>query len=227
LTTSIVAAALVGLIVDDNPAAAHDDGNDNPGRVLSENGPAGDGFEPVVIADLHDNPVQSAFAPSQDLVQRIGEVESSVRAVDEPDFLAGFHDAPLSQMSELLADSTGPQTPNMASPAFAFGGDSVMHSMLDMAAFAPSIAGNDNLAIPTPVEDALRDAMPDMMIDQLIDSFTGDVGQPANDSYNGSIDGNDLLAGVLDQIVDAFHVSTATNADFFGSHQYDLATSTN
>jgi hypothetical protein len=174
----------------------------------------------VVIAGLHDNLVQSAFAPSHDFVQHIGEVDSSVRAVEEPDFVAGIHDASLSQMSELLADSVDPHTPNMAASTFGFGGDGIMHSMLDIGAFAPSVAGNDNPAMPMPVEDAVRNAMPDMMID----SFTGEVGEPANDSNGGGIDSNHLLAGVLDQNIDAFHSSTITNTDFFGSHQYDLAT---
>jgi large repetitive protein len=148
LTTSIVAAALIGLVVGENPVAAHDNGNDMPGRVLSENTPVADSFEPVIITDPQDNLVQSAFTPSHDFVRSIGEVESSTRSIEDPDFFADIHDAPLSQMSELLADSTEPQTPNMASTAFAVGGDSVMHSMLDMAAFRPSIAGNDNPTIP-------------------------------------------------------------------------------
>ena len=96
-----------------------------------------------------------------------------------------------------------------------------MHSMLDIAAFTPSVDGGDKAALALPVEDAVRQAMPDLMVDRLIDAFTDDVGKPANDASGGD---QDVLAGILNQGIDAFHISLMTNNDISGSHQYDMAT---
>ena len=220
LTTSIVAAALVGLVVEENPAAAYDNGNNTPDRVVSENAPAADSFKTVAIADLQDNLVQSASTPSHDFVQSFGEVESSARAVDDSDFFADIHDAPLSQISELLANSSEPQTPGIANSVFAFGGgDSVMHSMLDMAAADVKPASNDNLATTT-LDDVVRGAMPDNMVDRLIEAFDADLGEPSVGS--GIADNAGYLLQVINQSVTNFQAHSGIGIEPAGPTFQDM-----
>ena len=221
LTTSIVAASLVGLIVDENPAAANNSDNDLPGRVVSESGTFTGGFEPVVIADLHPATVQMAFAPSGDFVQRSGDVDSSLRAADDADFRIDMPAVSSSHVSSLLGDSVEPQSVHATGPAFAFGNDNVMHNMLDIAAFSPAVAVNDNPA--TPVDDAIRNAMPDLMVDRLIDAFTDNLIETTGNIQKGGADTHDLLAGVLDSAIDAFHSPMLDHVDIFGSQMQELA----
>ena len=227
LTMSVVAASLVGLAVDANPAAAFESDGVRPGYVVSEFAAAVEGedvrFGTAAQADFG----QPVFEASQDFVQRFGDAGSTLQAVEEPDFMDGLNNSPISTMSDLLADSGEPLVPGLTNPLFAFGGDNVMHSMLDIAALAPAPVANDNGAIELPVEDAVRQAMPDLMVDRLIDAFAAEPGTPANDVGGGAIDGDRLLAGMLDQGIDAFHISTVSNTDILGSHHYDMSTSNN
>lgn len=130
----------------------------------------------------------------------------------------------MTERLELLSDSNDFTPAGQSHSAFDFGGgDQVMHSMLDIAAFTISPDISQNSGIPLPIEDAVREAMPDLMVDRLIDAFANDVGTPASDAGHGAGD-SELLAGMLNQGVDAFHISAMAGNDISGSHQYDMAT---
>ncbi len=221
VTTSVIAAALVGLAVEENLAAA-------PDSNLAKNSNV-DGEYPVVTADVEASTVAddamdttSASNVEQDVGQKTNDVANSTRAADDFEAVHSFRDAPMSQMSDLLADSNDTAGSDASAPAFNFGGDQVMHSMLDIAAFTAPAEASENAAIPLPMEDAVREAMPDLMVDRLIDAFTAEVGTPANDAGDGAGD-SELLAGVLNQGIDAFHISPMASNDISVSHQYEMA----
>jgi hypothetical protein len=129
-------------------------------------------------------------------------------------------------MSDLLGDSVTPLTSSGQGAMQAFGGDMVMHHVLDIAAFGVPVGANDNSAIPTAAGDVIRNAMPDIMMDRLVDSFSGDVGS-SGDSIVANAAGTDALHGMLDQMIDTAHLSPIGNTDLLGSQQYEMATSTN
>jgi hypothetical protein len=167
----------------------------------------------------------SPLEPAQEFVQRISDAPSSLRVSDEPGTDPDIHDAPTVQMSDLLSDSGDLSAPDIGGPGF--DSDITMHHLLDMMALAPTIIANDNPATPVLIDDAVRQAMPDLMVDQLIDAFTADTGSPANDMGDSPVGGRDVLAGLLDQGIDAFHFSPINNNELWDSHQYDLSTATN
>ncbi len=223
LTSSIVAASLVGLAIDNNLAATDIIDADLGGRIISKYSTSIDVQEPVTIADLPDDNGTDPLASQTDFAQRTSDVDSSLRVVDDAGMDAGPVFDPVSVMSELLSDSVEPVINQHGGIMFA-GNDSMMHAMLDIAAFAPAIAGNDNAAVPPGADDAVRHAMPDMMIDRLIEAFTDGPDLPANDVDNGGLNGNDLLAGILDQKVGGDHSASYGYSDVFASHAYDLST---
>ena len=184
-------------------------------------------FEPFDMAAVQREFSPTSFAPQYESVQRIGAVNNSLRAVDEADFASRLTDAPAWQMADLLGDSLMPShsASNSMSMA-AFAGDAVMHNMLDLAAFGPPTGANDNPAIPMAAEDAIRGAMPEMMMDRLVDSFAGDIGRSGNEMV-AKQSGGDALFGVLDQMVEAFHLSPINSHGIPGSQQYDMSTINN
>ena len=224
MTASVVAAALVGLGMEENLAATPDGRRGNSQMEVSEHPLAANEVASFAPVTGESAATALAFEPMQDFVQRTGDVASSMRPSDEADAIRSFQDAPMSQRSELLSDSIEPVAVDHGRSAFAFGGgDEVMHSMLDLAALTSSVESGAKAAHVLPIEDAVRDAMPDMMVDRLIEAFTENVGRPANDTGGGD---QDILAGILNQGIDAFHISVMTNNDISGSHQYDMATTT-
>jgi VCBS repeat-containing protein len=221
VTSSVIAAALVGLAVEEDLAAAPDSNLAKYSEVVSEGSVATSDFENSTVDD------DTAFAPmavepTHDFEQHTGDIGTSTRAADDVKTDHSFSDAPTSQMSDLLGDSNDAVSGQTSGAAFNFGGDQVMHSMLDMAAFPVPVETGENAAGPLPTEDAVREAMPDLMVDRLIDAFTAKAGTPANDVGEAAGD-SELLAGMLDQGIDAFHISAMTNNDISGSHQYDMA----
>ena len=225
VTASVIAAALVGLAVENNAVAAPD--GHITKTVVDESGHSVAANDVGLIAVVNTASMVTSMAsdPAHEFVQHTGDVASSSRPADDGEAVHSFQDAPVSQQSDLLADSNDAVSSDTGGSAFNFGGDQVMHSMLDMAAFAPSVDGAGNSAIPLPVADAVHEAMPDMMVDRLIDAFSGDVKAPASDTA-GAVDNHDALAGMLTQGIDAFQISGMASNDVSGSHQYDMATIT-
>ena len=225
VTASVIAAALVGLTVENNAVAAPDGHITKTVGDESGHSVAANDVGPIAVVNTASMVTSMASDPAHEFVQHTGDVASSSRAADDGEAVHSFQDAPVSQQSDLLADSNDAVSSDTGGSAFNFGGDQVMHSMLDMAAFAPSVDGAGNSAIPLPVADAVHEAMPDMMVDRLIDAFSGDVKAPASDT-TGAVDNHDALAGMLTQGIDAFQISGMASNDVSGSHQYDMATIT-
>jgi large repetitive protein len=232
MTSSIVAASLVGLAADATPAFAELGDIRGTQMVQFDYQPFVSSFEPFNMASVHQDFARTSFAPTQDFAQHIGHVSTSLRAMDEADFGFGMQDAPVWQMSDLLGDSVIPVTSSGQSSMQTFGGgDMVMHQVLDMAAFGAPVGANDNMALsmasgPLAAGDVIRNAMPDMMMDRLVDSFSGDVGS-SGDSVVANAAGTDALHGMLDQMIDTAHFSPIGNTDLLGSQQYEMATSNN
>ena len=197
VTSSIVAASLVGLAADASPAFADWGEMHGSELVQFEYRPFASQFEPFDMAAVQREFSTTSFAPHQGSVQRIGAVNSSLRAVDEADFANGLTDAPAWQMADLLGDSPMPShsASNSMSMA-AFASDAVMHNMLDLAAFGLPAGANDNPSIAMAAEDAIRGAMPEMMMDRLVDSFAGDIGGSGNEMVARESSG-DALFGML------------------------------
>ena len=222
-TTSVIAAALVGLAIEENAAAMPDGNLDQLSALVSEN--PGIGHEVASLASTGGAPFVSdlAFELTHDFAQRPHDVASSLRPSEEADIARSFQDAPMAERSALLEDKADPVSDDQGNFAVAFGGgDQVMHSMLDIAAFSASAGAGENAALPLPIEDALREAMPDLMVDRLIDTFTAALGAPANDVGGGAND-SALLAGILSQGVDAFQLAALASNDLSGAHHYDMA----
>jgi hypothetical protein len=200
------------------------DGNlDQLGALVSEN--PGIGNEVASLASTGGASFISdlAFKLTHDFAQRPHDVASSLRPSEEAEVARSFQDAPMAERSALLEDKADPVSDDQGNFAVAFGGgDQVMHSMLDIAAFSPSAGAGENAALPLPIEDALREAMPDLMVDRLIDAFTAALGAPANDVGGGAND-SALLAGMLSQGVDAFQLAALASNDLSGAHHYDMA----
>jgi VCBS repeat-containing protein len=222
-TTSVIAAALLGLSVAENAAAMPDGNLDQLGALVSEN--PGIGNEVASLASTGGASFISdlAFKLTHDFAQRPHDVARSLRPSEEAEVARSFQDAPMAERSALLEDKADPVSDDQGNFAVAFGGgDQVMHSMLDIAAFSPSAGAGENAALPLPIEDALREAMPDLMVDRLIDAFTAALGAPANDVGGGAND-SALLAGILSQGVDAFQLAALASNDLSGAHHYDMA----
>ncbi|MCO4091142.1 MAG: cadherin-like domain-containing protein [Sphingorhabdus sp.] len=224
-TTSVIAAALLGLSVAENAAAMPDGNLDQLGALVSEN--PGIGNEVASLASTGGASFISdlAFKLTHDFAQRPHDVASSLRPSEEAEVARSFQDAPMAERSALLEDKADPVSDDQGNFAVAFGGgDQVMHSMLDIAAFSASTSAGagENAALPLPIEDALREAMPDLMVDRLIDAFTAALGVPANDVGGGAND-SALLAGILSQGVDAFQLAALASNDLSGAHHYDMA----
>ena len=222
-TTSVIAAALVGLAIEENAAAMPDGNLDQLSALVSEN--PGIGHEVASLASTGGAPFVSdlAFELTHDFAQRPHDVASSLRPSEEADIARSFQDAPMAERSALLEDKADPVSDDQGNFAVAFGGgDQVMHSMLDIAAFSASAGAGENAALPLPIEDTLREAMPDLMVDRLIDTFTAALGAPANDVGGGAND-SALLAGILSQGVDAFQLAALASNDLSGAHHYDMA----
>lgn len=226
VTSSVVAASLVGLASEATPAFVDLVAIEGTQMVQFDYQPFVSNFEPFNMASVQQDFARTSFAPSQDFVQRIGEVATSLRAMDEADVGFSIQDSAVRQMSGLLGDSASPVNSSSHGLMQAFGGDMVMHHVLDMATLAVPAGANDNPAIPTDAVDVIRNAMPDIMMDRLVDSFSGDVGA-SDDSIVADVAGADALHGVLDQIIDTAHFSGVSNTDLLGSQQYEMATSTN
>jgi VCBS repeat-containing protein len=222
-TTSVIAAALVGLAIEENAAAMPDGNLDQLSALVSEN--PGIGHEVASLASTGGAPFVSdlAFELTHDFAQRPHDVASSLRPSEEADIARSFQDTPMAERSALLEDKADPVSDDQSNIAVAFGGgDQVMHSMLDIAAFSASAGAGENAALPLPIEDTLREAMPDLMVDRLIDTFTAALGAPANDVGGGAND-SALLAGILSQGVDAFQLAALASNDLSGAHHYDMA----
>ncbi|WP_432815625.1 DUF5801 repeats-in-toxin domain-containing protein [Sphingorhabdus sp.] len=222
-TTSVIAAALVGLAIEENAAAMPDGNLDQLSALVSEN--PGIGHEVASLASTGGAPFVSdlAFELTHDFAQRPHDVASSLRPSEEADIARSFQDAPMAERSALLEDKADPVSDDQGNFAVAFGGgDQVMHSMLDIAAFSASAGAGENAALPLPIEDTLREAMPDLMVDRLIGTFTAALGAPANDVGGGAND-SALLAGILSQGVDAFQLAALASNDLSGAHHYDMA----
>jgi VCBS repeat-containing protein len=226
VTSSVVAASLVGLASEATPAFVDLVAIEGTQMVQFDYQPFVSNFEPFNMASVQQDFARTSFAPSQDFVQRIGEVATSLRAMDEADVGFSIQDSAVRQMSGLLGDSASPVNSSSHGLMQAFGGDMVMHHVLDMATLAAPAGANDNPAIPTDAVNVIRNAMPDIMMDRLVDSFSGDVGA-SDDSIVADVAGADALHGVLDQIIDTAHFSGVSNTDLLGSQQYEMATSTN
>ena len=220
-TSSIIAASLVGLAAEANPASAIS--SDMQGTKLAqfEYLPTTGGSEPFIIATVQQDRAEMSSTPSHDFVLRTGDVASSVRAVEADDIVSGITQGPALTMSELLGDSGVPRSVQGTGSMSAFGGDSVMHNMLDMAAFAPSMSANDNPAIPMSAGDAIRGAMPDMMMDRLIESFDGDLG-PTASSGGGASDNSDYLLDLINQNVSGSQDFARINVDPMGLSMQDV-----
>jgi hypothetical protein len=222
-TTSIIAAALFGLAVEENAAAVPHENLDSSGAHVSEN--PGIGNEVTSLASTGEVSFASdlAFEPTHDFAQRMNDVASNQRLSEEADVTRSFQDAPMAERSALLENSVDPVSDDQSNFADAFGsGDQVMHNMLDIAAFSASADAGENPALLLPIEDTLREAMPDLILDRLIDAFTAALGVPANDLGGGAND-SDLLAGILSQGVDAFQLAAMASNDLSSAHHYDMA----
>jgi hypothetical protein len=129
----------------------------------------------------------------------------------------------MAERSAVLEDKADPVSDDQSNFAGAFGGgDQVMHSMLDITAFSASAGAGESAALPIPIADTLREAMPDLILDRLIDAFTAALGAPANDTGGGAND-SALLAGILNQGVDAFQLAAMASNDLTSAHHYDMA----
>ncbi|MBL0925740.1 MAG: hypothetical protein IBJ12_14905, partial [Sphingomonadaceae bacterium] len=226
VTSSIVAASLVGLAADAAPAVA--DTGDMRGTQMAQFDyqPIVSSFQPFDMASVHADAVQTKLAPVQDFAQHIGHVSTSLRAVDDPDSGFDMQDASVRQMSGLLGDSDTPTNASGHGSMAAIGSDMVMQHALDLAAFGTPAGANDNPAIPVDAGDVIRNALPDIMMDRLVDSFSGDVGSPG-DSGADNVAAADALRGMLDVTIDSTHFSTMNNTDLLGSQQYEMATTNN
>jgi VCBS repeat-containing protein len=226
VTSSIVAASLVGLAADATPAFADTADMRGTQMVQFDYQPFASSFEPFNMASVQQDFVRTNFAPTQDFAQRIGQVSSSLRAMDEADAGFDMQEAAVRQMSGLLGDSVSPVSSSGNGPMATFGGDIVMHNVLDMAAFGMPTGANDNPAAQMAAGDVIRNAMPDIMMDRLVDSFSGDVGS-SGDSIVRDVAGADALRGMLDVTIDSTHFSPINNTDLLGSQQYEMATANN
>ncbi|MBJ7388038.1 MAG: cadherin-like domain-containing protein [Sphingomonadaceae bacterium] len=222
-TTSIIAAALVGLAIAENAAAVPDGNLDQLGALISENPGIGNAVTSLAATGGASFASDLAFELTHDFAQRPHDVASSLSPSEEVDIARSFQDAPMAERSALLVDKADPVSDDQSNFAVAFGdGDQVMHSMLDITAFLASAGAGENAALLLPIEDALREAMPDLILDRLIDAFTADLGAPANDAGGGAHD-SELLAGILSQSVDAFQLAALASNDLSGAHHYDMA----
>lgn len=226
VTSSIVAASLVGLAADATPAFADLGDMRGTQMVQFDYQPFVSSFEPFNMASVQQDFVRTNFAPTQDFAQRIGQVSSSLRAMDEADVGFDMQDATIREMSGLLGDSMSPVNASGHGSMAAFGSDLVMHNVLDMAAFGMPTGANDNPAAQMAAGDVIRNAMPDIMMDRLVDSFSGDVGS-TGDSIVANGAGADALRGMLDITIDSTHFSVINNTDLMGSQQYEMATANN
>jgi large repetitive protein len=223
VTTSVIAAALVGIAVEENAAAAPNENLGKLGEVASEASANGNGV--VSSASTSEASVVStlAFQPTQEFGQRTNDVGSSLRPSEEAGVARGLQDAPMAERSALLEDKADPASDDQGNFAGAFGGgDQVMHSMLDITAFSASAGAGDSAALPIPIADTLREAMPDLILDRLIDAFTAALGAPANDA-GGDANDSALLVGILNQDVDAFQLAAMASNDLSSAHHYDMA----
>jgi hypothetical protein len=222
-TTSVIAAALLGLAIGENAAAVTDGNLDQLGALGVENPGIGHAVDSLASTGGASFVSDLAFELTHDFTQRPHDGASSQRLSEEADVASSFQDAPMAERSALLEDKADPVSDDQGNFAVAFGGgDQVMHSMLDIAAFSTSADAGENAALLPPIEDALREAMPDLMVDRLIDAFTADLGAPANDVGGGAND-SALLAGMLSQGVDAFQFAALASNDLSGTHHYDMA----
>ena len=222
-TTSVIAAALVGLSVAENVVAAPNGNLGKLGAVASEASANGNGE--VSSASTSEASVVStlAFQPTQEFGQRTNDVGSSLRPSEDAGVARGLQDAPMAERSAVLEDKADPVSDDQSNFAGAFGGgDQVMHSMLDITAFSASAGAGESAALPIPIADTLREAMPDLILDRLIDAFTAALGAPANDTGGGAND-SALLAGILNQGVDAFQLAAMASNDLTSAHHYDMA----
>ena len=221
-TTSVIAAALLGLAIGENAAAMPDENLDQSDALGVENPGIGNAVASLAATGGASFISDLAFELTHDFAQRPHDVASSLRPSEEADIARSFQDAPMVERSALLEDKADPVSDDQSNFAVAFGGgDQVMHSMLDIAAFSASAGAGENAAQPLPIEDALREAMPDLILDRLIDAFTADLGAPANDAGGGAND-SELLAGILSQGVDAFQLAALASNDLSGAHHYDM-----
>jgi hypothetical protein len=222
-TTSVIAAALVGLAIGENAAAVTDGNLDQWGALISENPGIGNAVTSLAATGGASFASDLAFEPTHDFAQRPHDAASSLGPSEEVDIARSFQDAPMAERSALLEDKADPVSDDQSNFAVSFGGgDQVMHSMLDITAFSASAGAGENAALLLPIEDALREAMPDLILDRLIDAFTADLGAPANDAGGGAHD-SELLAGILSQGVDAFQLAALASNDLSGAHHYDMA----
>ena len=223
VTTSVIAAALVGIAVEENAAAAPNGNLGKLGEVASEASANGNGV--VSSASTSEASVVStlAFQPTQEFGQRTNDVGSSLRPSEEAGVARGLQDAPMAERSAVIEDKADPVSDDQSNFAGAFGGgDQVMHSMLDITAFSASAGAGESAALPIPIADTLREAMPDLILDRLIDAFTAALGAPANDAGGGAND-SALLVGILNQGVDAFQLAAMASNDLSSAHHYDMA----
>ena len=222
-TTSVIAAALLGLAIGENAAAVTDGNLDQLDALGVENPGIGNAVASLAATGGASFVSDLAFELTHDFAQRPHDVASSLRPSEEADVARSFQDAPMAERSALLEDKADPVSDDQSNFSVAFGGgDQVMHSMLDIAAFSASAGAGENAAQPLPIEDALREAMPDLILDRLIDAFTADLGAPANDA-GGGVNDSELLAGILSQGVDAFQLAALASNDLSGAHHYDMA----
>jgi hypothetical protein len=223
VTTSVIAAALVGLSVAENVAAAPNGNLGKLGAVASEASANGNGVVSPASASEASVVSTLAFQPTQEFGQRTDDVGSSLRPSEETGVARGLQDAPMAERSAVLEDKADPVSDDQSNFAGAFGGgDQVMHSMLDITAFSASAGAGESAALPIPIADTLREAMPDLILDRLIDAFTAALGAPANDAGGGAND-SALLAGILNQGVDAFQLAAMASNDLTSAHHYDMA----
>jgi VCBS repeat-containing protein len=225
VTTTVIAASLVGLATTDDTVVAPTNDDAHLEMLPDAETATPDQVDLLAASDVNAAESAPLLATETNVSRSTGDEGSNLQAVDDSDMPAGVIAQPVAEISDSLnggADTVS--ISDIVPTAAPMGGDVVMHDILDMAAAGLAAASNDNIA-KLAIEDVVNEAMPDTMVDRLVEAFETDAGPPAIGGDAGA-DSSGYLVELINQSVSNSSDLATIHVDPFGSQLHDM-TSTN